>query len=309
MALRLLNRDIDLLAALAEHSILTTEQLAHLQGMSGLQVARRRVAQLEKEGLLQSRERQFCRRRGRPEKIISIAPEGVRLLRGRRALPDWVSDEALLNDSEWDEGHQLLLGWFRVHLAHLARETPSLEAAFLSSKSPLAPRALSGRPLLWEEFQSRSDRRRKLRFIPDGVFRITRVADGQSALFFLEVDMDNEPLACRDGKGGDLRTKLLRYQEYFQAQGYTKYCEFWRTTFRGFRLLFVTCTASRREKVCGLARAMPPSGFVWVTDAGRLFRHGLGGPIWHCGGQTDTQPESMFRTTAVSQSPLPLLHK
>jgi|GEM_PF-2579587 len=127
--LRVLKRDIDALVTLVEHSALTVEQLARLQRMSGLQVTRRRVAQLEKDGYVQSRERQFRRRRGRAEKILSIAPSGVTLLRERGMLPDWVSDEQLPSPAAACEGHQLLLNWFRIHLQYLPAVIPSPRGA------------------------------------------------------------------------------------------------------------------------------------------------------------------------------------
>jgi len=309
MTTRLLSRDIELLVALVEHSILTTEQVTRLQGMSGLQVARRRTAQLEKQGLIQSRERQFRRRRGRPEKILSISPLGADLLREKGLLPDWVSSEQLPITAAACEGHQLLLNWFRIHLQYLPTVIPSLDVGFLSPGSLLSPRDALGRSLLREEFSVSGERAQTVRFVPDGAFRITSTDSGKSVLFLLEVDMGTEPLACPDQRTRDLRTKVLNYQAYFKEKGYRRYEEIWQTTFNGFRLLFVTATGARCARVCSLIEAMAPTDFIWVTDASRLFQQGLADAIWSKGGNRHASLESILGRAKSCCSKLPALNR
>ncbi len=308
MPLRLLNRDVELLRALADHSLLTIEQVVHLHGMSGLQVARRRVGRLETAGLVRSRDRQFARRRGRPEKILSVGPEGIAVLRQRSLLPECVPEEELLDPTSNCEGHQLLLNWFRIHLAHLPSVVPQLTVDFQSPDSPFSPEGERGRPQLREELR-KGGNSPPAYFVPDGVFRVGDSETGKNALFFLEIDMGTEPLASRRPRKRDLRTKILNYQAYSRGSGFRKYGELWGADFQGFRVLIMTCASSHRAAICRLVSAMAPTDYVWISDAARMFCQGLGDAIWHRGGDLDTPLESILGSRLCCRTPLPSLHR
>ena len=49
----------------------------------------------------------------------------------------------------------------------------------------------------------------------------------------------------------------------------------WNCQLNGFRLLFLTDIVSRLSTLSALVREMPPSGFIRLTVADRIFREGI----------------------------------
>ena len=64
--------------------------------------------------------------------------------------------------------------------------------------------------------------------IPDGIFTIWHKGMGKGLFFFLEVDMDTEPVASLDRSPKDIRQKILNYQVIFRKGHYKTFREkFW----------------------------------------------------------------------------------
>jgi hypothetical protein len=131
--------------------------------------------------------------------------------------------------------------------------------------------------------------------IPDGVFSIThREIGGKTLLFFLEVDMGTETIASMDRVSKDIRRKVSNYQELFRSGTYKRYESVLKSKLNGFRLLFLANSEARLISLCRLAREMPPSDFIWLTDQGRMFSHGLAAKIWTRGGRNENPPQSIL---------------
>ena len=144
-----------------------------------------------------------------------------------------------------------------------------------------------------------------MEFTPDGVLAVTHAGLGKTLLFFLEVDMATETLASPRRSEQDVRQKIINYQTYFHLQRYKHYESFWDCQLRGFRLLFLVHGQRRMVALCGLARRMPPSDFIWLTDRQSLLTQGVWGPIWVQGGQADRQRQSILGSKMPQPSPDP----
>ena len=138
-----------------------------------------------------------------------------------------------------------------------------------------------------------------------GVFTITHRKRQMTLLFFLEVDMGTESIASPKRTPGDIRQKIINYQQYFRSGRYKRYEKFWNCKLRGFRLLFLTNTNGRLAVLSRLVQEMPPSEFIWLTSLKQMFSHGLSAEIWVHGGKQDAPSESILGTTMACKAPLP----
>jgi len=293
MAARLTRTDRKLLVSIAEYRVLTVKQIARLLSRN-TRVVQRRLADLEDAGLILAASRSYGRRRGRPEKMISLSEQGVGMLRSDHKIGPDVSDERVMTQETRCLDHQLLVNSFRIELARVDTKVPGLSVPFLSPTSPFVTLRSDGRPSIsdWVSASGLTDKR--LWFTPDGVFSIVDDPRSRTVLFFLEVDMGTETLASPKRSRRDLRQKILNYREYFRSERYKRYERTWSCTMRGFRLLFVTHTADRLAAVCRLVRDMQPSDFIWLTDQNRLSQNGLCSQIWARGGRLNAALESIL---------------
>ena len=198
---------------------------------------------------------------------------------------------------EMQVAHQLLLNWFRAHLAYALDKMPDLSTEFLSCNSPFALDAENRYPILRDsiEIPDRENSNSYSRtFIPDSVFIITSKALALSLLFFLEVDMGTETAASPSMKLDDLRSKILCYQAYYDQEKFKRFASLWQIPLNGFRLLFLAHSEQRHQEICALVRVMTAANFVWVSDQESLFREGATGDIWARGGHIDDRPESIL---------------
>ncbi|MBW1784319.1 MAG: replication-relaxation family protein [Deltaproteobacteria bacterium] len=304
MSFKLNKNDRQLLATIAEHRVLTISQITAIQSKSK-HVVRRRLNMLEEAGFVLSGTVGFGQGRGRPEKTMSLAEKGSNLLRSE--------DEILRNVPQYTIGaerircleHQLLTNWFRIHLSYIQHVVPHLSVHFLSPTSPFLRQNDSDLPLIFEPIYSEAQHRNPSGFIPDGVFSITHREKEMTLLFFLEVDMGTETIASSRRTSGDVRQKIINYQQYFRSARYGRYEKYWNCKMRGFRLLFLTNTNSRLVALSRLVREMSPSDFIWLTSLKQMFSHGLSGEIWVRGGKKDAPPESILGTAMAFNASLP----
>ena len=149
---------------------------------------------------------------------------------------------------------------------------------------------------LQERIPVDSNREKFIEFIPDGVFSITNNAaePKKTLLFFLEVDMGTETIASMDRNFKDVRQKIINYQALFHSGCYKRYERVFDIKLNGFRLLFLANTPVRFIALCRLAKAMPPSDFVWLTDQERMFSGGVSADIWARGGRHDEPLQSIL---------------
>jgi hypothetical protein len=290
--------DRKILYDLAEYRVLTVEQLCALEARNR-RATQRRLKVLTEAGLIQATVPRYSRRKGRPEQLVSLAPGGWSLVQQDEKAFRRISFDQVSLQSLGSLDHQLLVNWFRIHLADLPHIHPSLAVEFLSPDS-----LGSGQPGIAAEVPAGGSSKEMWKFIPDGVVSIAEKTQPKRLLFFLEADLGTESLASPDVRGGDIRQKILCYRQYFRTGGYQRYEGYWRTSFRGFRLLFLTHTAARMTAISNLVRQMPPAEFIWITSADELFNQGLSGPIWSRGGRIDGPRLSILGPTLGRSAPL-----
>lgn len=303
MAFRLKASDLTIFEAIAEHRIVTASQISAVLNKKRQSIWRR-ILELGKQDFIHISERQFGRSRGRPEKLVSMGSHGVDVLKEKQILGADVPEDLIIAEKIHCVDHQLMLNWFHIHLNHLQAVHPRLGIKFLSHSSPFLPKALSGHPLTTDFAPVEDNQDEVVKFIPDGVFSITDSIEGQTLLYFLEVDCGTETIASLKRKPTDIRQKILNYGAYFDSQRYKRYEKLWNCKLEGFRLLFVTNTVERLACLCKLVREMPPSDFIWLTEQSRIFTDGIPAKIWTRGGNIDAAPESIIDVLCC-QAPLP----
>lgn len=200
--------------------------------------------------------------------------------------------------------HELLINWFRIHLIQMERLIPQLSVNYLSPGfQSLAP-IKGDRPPLLERVRTKNSQKEFIEFIPDGVFSITNEEISKTLLFFLEVDMGTETIASMDRDPKDIRQKILNFQALFHSSNYKRYEHIFNSILNGFRLLFLTNTASRLATLSRLVKEMPPSDFIWLTDQESMFTHGVSAEIWTKGGRYDDPPRSILGPKLACETPV-----
>jgi len=306
MGFKLNKNDIRLLHALAEYRILTVSQVTAIQ-QRGRQVIRRRLKRLREAGFVDSTSQGFGRGMGRPERLISLAHGGIKLLRSHRESLKNVPDTSINAERLPFLDHQLLTNWFRIHLGHMEHSISQLSVRFLAPTSPFLKRDHKDRPLIFERIPGEGNSGEPVGFTPDGVFSTKHRETQKTLLFFLEVDMGTETIASPKRDPRDIRQKILNYQKYFRSGRYKRYEKVWDCELNGFRLLFLTNTDSRLLALCRLVREMPPSDFVWITSLNKMFSDGLSAEIWFRGGGQENPLESILGREMACRVPvLPL---
>ena len=276
------DRDRDLLRSIAALRVVTVSQLALLSGRTPRAV-RERVGALEGLELIQGGTAPLSRGRGRPEKVLGITAQGVEVLREAGFESAAACAERQLNPRLLS--HQLLITAFRAQISVMTRTWPEFQAKFLAHDAVADP---AGAPA---------------RLVPDAIMSLTHTGVGKTLLFFLEADLGTETLA--GGGAGNIRQKIISYQELFRSGGYKIFEAKLVAKLKGFRLLFVTDQDSRLAALCRVARETPPSDFVWLTDEASLSSPGVGGPIWCRGGRMDRPHESILGSKMPAVFPAP----
>jgi hypothetical protein len=167
----------------------------------------------------------------------------------------------------------------------------------------LAPTKGNRRPLL-ERVRTNNNQKEFIEFIPDGVFSITNEEISKTLLFFLEVDMGTEIFASMDRGPKGIRQKILNFQALFHNSHYKRYEHIFNSILNGFRLLFLTNTASRLATLSRLVKEMPPSDFIWLTDQDSMFTHGVSAEIWTTGGRYDDTQRSILGPKLSCETPV-----
>ena len=290
---RLNKQDVDVLTSIAEYRVLGLDHLTALHDRN-TQSLRRRLRVLEEQGLIQISTGGLTKHRGRPSSLVSLSDAGVELLKKRKIIEGAVPSDYVTGRSIRCLDHLLLAHEFRVQLVNMTRTIPTLSMRFLSPLSPRVPRSADGRSLVHEKLSHERLLGGRAEFTPDGVFSLTHADVGKTLLFFLEVDMGSETLVSPKGDRRDVRQKILNYQVYFWLKRYKRYERIFDAPLHGFRVLFLAHTRTRILALSGVVRDIPPSGFIWLTDRGRLLSDGVWAPIWARGGRVDIPSESIL---------------
>lgn len=295
--------DIKILSYIAEYRVLTYKQLSAITERS-LQVVRRRMQSLNKQGLVMKEKHGLGKGPGAPELITFITDKGVGLLESKEIIP---SHTSYLKDKDLRLifiDHELLVNWSFIHLHHIEREGRPFKVRHLKVISHDLSAGDSKQPLIMERISSAEKAKESNLLIPDGVFVITCTASEKTLLFFLEVDRGTETLVKSNHTPGDIRHKIISYQALFRSRHYKRYEKVFNAELNGFRLLFLTTTPGRAKSICELVQMMAPSDFIWVTDQSRMFSNGISAEIWSRGGCYDKASESILGHNLAFDSPV-----
>ncbi|MCG6880956.1 MAG: replication-relaxation family protein [Deltaproteobacteria bacterium] len=298
MALKLTKGDKEILTLIGLYRMLTVSQIAALARRSR-QVIRRRLRYLSGEGLIVNRIRGFGRSSGRPEEIILLTGKSSGILQNEGLHTESVPLISPENIDAIAVDHDLLINWFYIHLIQIEKSIPELT---INTHAPWFGANKEGKHALFDpRIRVKSDEH-LTEFIPDGIFTIRHKGLRKSLLFFLEVDMDTEPIASLDRSPNDIRQKVINYQAIFRNGNYKRFENIFGFKFNGFRLLFMTNSPTRSTSLSRLVREMPPSDFIWLTNQGEMFSHGLASEIWVRGGKIDQPAQSIIGSNLAAKT-------
>lgn len=287
------DQDKNRLAILAEHRVLTADQMSAL-GFGVVRSARRWAEGMGDQGLIASSTRGFRGKRGQPEKVFTLTKEAVDFLKEGAILPSEVLVERVLWTSTATLEHQLSVNRFAISVQELASGPTHLVVRFLTATMPFLAPLKTGHPYV-AGFATDSDLESELEwFTPDGVLSLTEPQSRKSLLFFVEIDMGSEGLSTATGSQGAISEKVRRYQAYFQSNAYKRYETEWNVKFNGFRLLFVAQDRTRSSQLSRLVQSVPPNDFIWITDWVQIQDRGIGGFVWNRGGNQNEDKESIL---------------
>ena len=304
MAFQLTPQDITILQLLAEYRTLSVRHTAALLRRN-TRALRRRLHQLEEQGIIRMESRSFGSRRGRPEQLLSVDHTGVDVLKAEKILNPDCPDSQITIESLHCLDHHLLVNDLRMQLLRVQEIAPTLKTRFLSPISPLLPRTSNGFPLVRERFRDEGAPDGWVQFTPDGVLSVTDTKTDKTVLFFLEADMGTEALVSSQHATKAVRQKIINYQACFRREHYKRYEQTWNCRLRGFRLLFLTHSSQRMAALCRLVRDMRPSDFVWLTDRKSMTERGIWADIWAMGGRFDIPLHSILDSQAPDPAPRP----
>ncbi|MCX6672508.1 MAG: replication-relaxation family protein [Methanothrix sp.] len=289
----LAKHDIPLLSSVREYRVLSIRQLAAISRRS-CQVVRRRIRSLEDSGLIIKKPFGYGRNQGRPEEIVYLSLEGMKLLsdKSTNSIPADIKSHTI--------DHELLLNWFRIHWLHMEKVIPLLSFTYLSPRE----HSSETNQLFRLHIPSGLGNGNANAIIPDGIFAINHSEHGKALLFFLEVDMDSEAMSGKRGNTNTIHHKILCYQELYRNKHYKRLEEAFGSKFNGFRLLFLASTDARVAALCRFAKTTQSSDFIWLTDQSRMFDHGLSANIWVRGGRYEDPRESILGPGLASESPI-----
>lgn len=287
------DQDKNRLAILAEHRVLTADQMSAL-GFGVVRSARRWADGMGDQGLIASSARGFRGKRGQPEKVFALTKEAVDFLKEGAILPSEVSVERVQWTSTATLEHQLSVNRFAISVQELASGPTHLDVRFLTATTPFLAPLKTGHPYV-AGFAADSDLESELEwFTPDGVLSLTEPQSGKALLFFVEIDMGSEGLSTATGSQGAISEKVRRYQAYFQSNAYKRYETEWNVKFNGFRLLFVAQDRTRSSQLSRLVQSVPPNDFIWITDWVQIQARGIGGFVWNRAGNQKEDNESIL---------------
>jgi len=301
--MKLTHKDLALLKAIAEHRILLVDQTAILNG-TGRRAAQKKISELYKKGIINLSPRNFGQGRGRPENVCSLKEYGVKLLQNEGIIDSGLSIKRATGEEISNTEHELLLNWFRIHLLQIDKYIPDLNTEFISSKTPFLQLRENGLPLISDTVKRNN---KDVLFIADGVFAIASKDQNQKLLFFLEIDMSTEPITSSNINTETISQKAQNYYTYFLNKGYKRYHKKWNFDFKGFRVLFLTNTAQRKETISRFLKEDSTFDFIWVSDQEMMFNQGISDNIWLRGGNISSPPESIIGPSYSQELILPKL--
>ena len=292
MEKKLAQKKIDLLKAMLEYRISSVTQLAFLRFPSR-QMARRKIRDLVKAGLIQISARGYGITAGRPENLISLTDSAVKFLENHEIIIPGPSKDRIKTIEPSQIEHQLLLNWIRINIQNVGERIPEINIRFLS---PVFDR----RSYVFKKEGANLENG----LIPDGIFSISHKEQGKALLFFIEIDMCTETLSSKNPIATDIHKKITGYQRIFSNRSYKQLNGSLNCNFNGFRVLFIANTETRLRQLCKLVKSMKSTGFVWLTDKNLVFKKGVSDKIWIKGGEIEKERYSILGSTLATKIPI-----
>lgn len=265
-SIRLENRDVEVLEALATHRFLSGEQLRRLIFRCGPSMVRRRLRALYDHRLIARVAMVAQPTQGIPPFVYVLGKDGAGVLAetGREASPGAGNSLRIMR-------HRYLINEFLVTLIEAARGTPWTVAEWRHEEELLMP-APGG--LTRPEQVVHRLLTRPMPFLPDGYCQL-RSTTGELLSYFVEIDRATHPLrvwrerARLYGAYADPLTGLFRRR--FQQDR--------------FRLLIVTTPdyrgRSRRDNImAALRQGSGPADLFLATTVLEIRTERILGPIW-----------------------------
>ena len=295
------SKDLILLQFLAEYHVLTIQQTASILEITRRAV-RKKTDKLHSDKLINVMPINFGQGKGRPENLITISENGIKLLYENNVIDQKILSDRIIFKDYGRVEHELFVNWFRINLEFLQKQIPDINTDFISSTSPLLPLRKNGSPLISDKVTINGEERI---FIPDGVFfNCTFKTTENGCYFFLKLIWEQNRLPAQQGNQIPFNKNITNYIVYFSSEGYKRYQKKWECELNGFRVLFVTNSAQHKEVISRFLRESKAYDFVWVTSREQLFQYGLSGNVWTRGGYS-THQQSILGPSLAQELPLP----
>lgn len=295
-------RDLELLATLAEHRVVTARMVATVLNRN-VRALRRRVVSLMHLGFIVAERRYQSAARGRPERFLTLTAEGAELLKARALLDPRTENQRAMRPADAHLKHQAMMSEFRTQLAQIPRIQPEVSLRFLSSTSPFLPMWGNGRPIVYDRFRGRDGY--EFSVVPDGVLGLSHEVLRKTLLLFVEVDTGSEPIESPRGHRGSLWHKVTTYQAYYACDAYKRYEKIWDCQLKRFRVLLLAATRTRAAAISRLLRDVGDSDFILVADRERMLTTGVWAAIWRPGGRLDEPEVSILGSQLPHPYPKP----
>jgi len=255
-AIRITERDVEIVRAIAKHHFLSSKHISLLVDGSDQQL-RRRLQLLFHHGFLERPRAQleYFGRSGSQPMIYGLGNRGARLLAEHESLPYDKIDWSYKNSKVRREFLEHTLGIAEVMIAFelACRQEPAF--TFIDQKQILkeAPEVTRNKrnPLRFEASAKINNKRERLALVPDQVFSLEYKTDRgvERANFFLELDRGTMPVERRSLRGSSIYKKLLTYHAGWQQNRHKEQFGWSR-----FRVLTVTNSPQRVERMISVAR-------------------------------------------------------
>lgn len=267
--LRLTERDLDILQAVYEYEILSTQQLQTLFFPSS-QTAYARLSLLYHHGLLERRFLGLYADKMNTPLLYVLDKRGADALQAQRGVEvTWRKRNRHVTITFLE--HALAINQVRVAIAKACQLREGFELIHWRGENEL--KADYERVTIETEM----GRKVSISLIPDSYF-VLQTPNGV-AHFFLEVDRGTETVKR-------FKTKIEAYQVYYASGAYQR-----RYETRSLRILTVTISTKRAENLKQMTEAAGGKQRFWFTTLDQLSPQTvLESPVWQVGTQIAFQP-------------------
>lgn len=291
-AMKMTQRDYDLLVDIYKHRFLSISQIERLHFPS-LQTAYRRMRILKTAGLVTA-----FGVANIEESIFTLSGKGLQgvaaALGVEREELKWQDTSTKPRDYYFMR-HFLAINDFRITLRKSCLKAGVSLLGFIPDYYGERPERGAVEKYIKDVIFDKGARKEAVSHTPDGVFALERA--GKSALFFLEIDRGTEVVS--DKTSGVLKTMGFYAQNLLDGK-YKRYAkDFGNRDFNGFRVLFVTTTDVRVSNIrnaCDKLDVDPRTKqFLWMTTIEKVSPESIFGEIWRSADSTDTNQYRILR--------------